>query len=135
MKDGIIKGEGNSRLLRAPASIPATYAEFRTALIAGTLPVDLLYNVLGWDVEGTPLNKANLLSDAVATALGLTSDDPTVNEAISALVAVATQTANGRMSSTDKAKLDGVAANANNYSHPTSAGNKHIPTGGATDQI
>jgi hypothetical protein len=85
MKDGIIRGEGNSRLLRAPATIPATFAEFRAALINGTLPVDLLYNVAGWDVEGTALNKANLLTDAVAEALGLESDDPTVAEALGVL--------------------------------------------------
>ena len=34
-----------------------------------------------------------------------------------------------------KSKLDGIASSANNYVHPTSAGNKHIPSGGATDQI
>lgn len=36
---------------------------------------------------------------------------------------------------TEKQKLAGIAANANNYSHPTSAGNKHIPTGGSANQI
>lgn len=41
----------------------------------------------------------------------------------------------GLMSAGDKAKLDGIAANANNYSHPTSAGNKHIPAGGQSGQI
>lgn len=46
----------------------------------------------------------------------------------------ATTSANGLMSSTDKAKLDGIAANANNYTHPTTAGNKHIPTGGSVGQ-
>ncbi|WP_208936359.1 hypothetical protein [Faecalibacterium prausnitzii] len=39
------------------------------------------------------------------------------------------------MSAGDKAKLDGIAANANNYTHPTSAGNKHIPAGGQSGQI
>lgn len=34
-----------------------------------------------------------------------------------------------------KTKLDGIAANANNYVHPTSAGNKHIPAGGSAGQI
>lgn len=48
---------------------------------------------------------------------------------------VATTSANGLMSSTDKSKLDGIAANANNYVHPTSAGNKHIPSGGAAGQF
>ncbi|MGL5315601.1 MAG: tail fiber protein [Peptostreptococcaceae bacterium] len=33
---------------------------------------------------------------------------------------VATQSANGLMSNTDKTKLDGIAANANNYTHPSS---------------
>ena len=35
----------------------------------------------------------------------------------------------------EKTKLQGVAANANNYVHPTTAGNKHIPAGGAKGQI
>lgn len=35
----------------------------------------------------------------------------------------------------EKNKLDGIAANANNYTHPTSAGNKHIPAGGQSGQI
>lgn len=47
----------------------------------------------------------------------------------------ATQSANGLMSAADKKKLDGVAANANNYAHPTNSGNKHIPSGGASGQI
>lgn len=49
----------------------------------------------------------------------------------------ATQSANGLMSAADKKKLDGIADNANNYTytHPTSAGNKHIPAGGAAGQI
>lgn len=35
----------------------------------------------------------------------------------------------------DLDKLDGVAAGANKYVHPTSSGSKHIPTGGASGQI
>lgn len=35
----------------------------------------------------------------------------------------------------EKAKLQGIAANANNYIHPTTAGNKHIPAGGTAGQI
>lgn len=34
-----------------------------------------------------------------------------------------------------KNKLDGVADNANNYVHPSDAGNKHIPAGGSSGQI
>lgn len=47
----------------------------------------------------------------------------------------ATQSARGLMTAADKKKLDGVAAGANNYSHPTTPGNKHIPAGGAAGQI
>lgn len=35
----------------------------------------------------------------------------------------------------EKNKLAGIAENANNYVHPTSAGNKHVPTGGATGNV
>ena len=41
----------------------------------------------------------------------------------------------GLMLSTDKIKLDGIAENANNYIHPTTSGNKHIPSGGSSGQI
>ena len=37
-------------------------------------------------VEGTALNKATLLTDATASQLGLSSSDPTVNEALAAAV-------------------------------------------------
>lgn len=49
--------------------------------------------------------------------------------------AKATTGADGLMSKEDKAKLDGIAANANNYTHPTGAGNNHIPDGGSSGQI
>jgi len=45
------------------------------------------------------------------------------------------QTVDGRDLSVDGTKLDGVASSANNYTHPTSAGNVHIPSGGASGQI
>lgn len=48
---------------------------------------------------------------------------------------LASQTESGHMSASDKTKLDGIAENANNYVHPTTAGNKHIPSGGTTGQI
>ena len=42
-------------------------------------------------------------------------------------------TQSGHMSKEDKVKLNGIANNANNYIHPTTSGNKHIPTGGGTN--
>jgi len=38
-------------------------------------------------------------------------------------------------SDAEQSKLAGIAASANNYTHPTSDGNKHIPSGGAAGQI
>lgn len=42
----------------------------------------------------------------------------------------ATTSAAGFMSSADKTKLDGVATGANNYTHPTGDGNRHVPATG-----
>ena len=36
---------------------------------------------------------------------------------------------------TEKNKLAGIADNANNYVHPTTSGNKHIPSGGSSGKI
>ena len=47
----------------------------------------------------------------------------------------ATTSSAGFMSAADKTKLNGIATGANNYVHPTSAGNKHIPSGGAAKQL
>ncbi|MEK3673525.1 hypothetical protein [Paenibacillus sp. FSL R10-2771] len=47
-----------------------------------------------------------------------------------ASTAVATTTTAGLESAADKAKLDGIAAGANNYTHPTGDGNLHVPATG-----
>ncbi|RHU94314.1 hypothetical protein DXC04_10955 [Dorea sp. OM07-5] len=47
----------------------------------------------------------------------------------------ATQENHGLMSAADKKKLDGVEEGANKYVHPTTSGNKHIPSGGSPGQI
>lgn len=47
----------------------------------------------------------------------------------------ATQSTNGLMSAADKTKLDSIATGANKYIHPTTTGNKHIPSGGSSGQI
>lgn len=77
MQDGIIKGTGNSRYLKSISNFLTqypTYQDFVAALVAGTLPIDLNgINETGWDQLGTALNKANLLSDETATALGLSN--------------------------------------------------------------
>ena len=60
---------------------------------------------------------------------------PTLSELGAASTAAATTSANGLMTSAMVTKLNGIATNANNYSHPTTSGNKHIPAGGSSGQI
>ena len=48
---------------------------------------------------------------------------------------LASTTNNGLMSKEDKSKLDNVENGANNYTHPTTSGYKHIPSGGKEGQI
>lgn len=48
-------------------------------------------------------------------------------------IPVATSSADGLMAATDKSKLDGVAANANNYTHPSGDGNLHVPATGTSN--
>ena len=48
---------------------------------------------------------------------------------------VVSKTENGLMTKEDKEKLDNIAENANNYVHPTTSGNKHIPSGGSEGQV
>ena len=48
---------------------------------------------------------------------------------------VVSKTENGLMTKEDKEKLDNIAENANNYVHPITPGNKHIPSGGSEGQV
>jgi len=48
-------------------------------------------------------------------------------------ITAATLSAAGSMSAADKTKLDGIAANANNYTHPTGDGNLHVPATSTTN--
>lgn len=82
MTDGIIKGTGNSRYLKSVANaltLYPTHESLMEALAAGTLPIDLNgINPAGWTTQGMALNKANLLTDALCNALGIsTASTPT----------------------------------------------------------
>ena len=46
-----------------------------------------------------------------------------------------TTSTHGLMTAADKTKLDGIATGANKYTHPTSSGNKHIPSGGSSGKV
>lgn len=79
MRDGIIKDDGTSRLIRA--NWPATYEEFRAMAEAAELPLDLLLNEGGWEQLPTILSKLNLLQDSTEIALFGSANDRTVDEA------------------------------------------------------
>ena len=91
MKDMVPKGTGNSRYLKSVANFMTlypTYADFVTALVAGTLPVDFNgINSAGCNEVGTPLNKASLLTDATLAKLGveIVGAEPTVSIALGIL--------------------------------------------------
>lgn len=85
MKDTVIKGTGTSRKLKAPATMPETFDEWRSQLLAGTATMDISLNPAGCDVVGTALTKETLLKDATKTALELSQSDPTVDDALYAL--------------------------------------------------
>lgn len=75
MKDSVIKGNGNSRYLKSSLEGITTWEQFRAALAAGTLPVDLNgINPEGFQQLGDPFNKASLLKDTTAALLGLGTD-------------------------------------------------------------
>lgn len=61
MKDGIIKGDGTSRKMKA--TLPATYEEFKQAAGAGEQTLDVMFNAPGWQQQPTFLNKQSLGQD------------------------------------------------------------------------
>lgn len=88
MTDGSIKNIGNSRYLKSVPnflSLYPTYEDFAAALVQGNLPIDLNgINASGWSQQGTPLNKANLLSDATAALFGYGST-ATINNVLNSI--------------------------------------------------
>lgn len=95
--------------------------------------------ILGWSKDGTAawndvsLNKYVAVEPEGTVQMGVSLEigDASYN----VLFDNASTTSVGLMNISDKTKLDGIAENANNYVHPTSAGNKHIPAGGSSGQI
>lgn len=90
MKDGIIKGEGNSRYLKTVANFLSkypTYEAFARAFMEGTLPIDLNgINDAGWDQLPTWLNKGTLFSDIAADLYGYEGEDAKPDKAFRGLV-------------------------------------------------
>jgi hypothetical protein len=69
----------------------------------------------------------------VTDATNVTAAGALMDSELAGLAAVKATT--GTFLTADQTKLDGIAASANLYVHPTSAGDKHIPTAGASGQF
>ena len=103
------------------------------AITSGKVNVTDIVNNLTTNVANKPLSAAQgvalkALIDALQTAVDGKAASGHTHSA-------ATTSAAGFMSADDKTKLNGIAAGANKYSHPTTSGNKHIPAGGSSGQI
>lgn len=88
------------------------------------------------DAKFTDVNTTYTLTKSGSTIYlkGSDGSQTTVSDS-NTTYGVATQSNDGLMSNEDKTKLDGIATGANNYTHPTTAGNKHIPSGGSNGQV
>lgn len=112
-----------------------------TAVNASKVANSLVLKLKSGTTEGTDLYTFN--GSAGKTLDIVQGSNVTLTAAAGKLTISATNTtyglasssSNGLMSASDKTKLDGISAGANNYTHPTSSGNKHIPSGGSSGQI
>lgn len=77
-------------------------------------PPDITVQDYNWDKLDTEIQDLKDTKVAKETGKGLSSNDYTT---------------------TEKNKLNGIAADANDYTHPTTPGNKHIPSGGSSGQV
>lgn len=93
----------------------------------------------GWEFLGNKHVEVDLTGYYTQTQVDTAISDSEARSA--AAIALKVDKVEGKQLSTEdyttaeKTKLQGVAANANNYVHPTTAGNKHIPAGGTAGQI
>ena len=84
MKDTVIKGNGKSRKLKAPADMPATFEAWRAQMLAGEAYLDISANTdlaganAGIDLLGNPLASITLLQQDTAESFDL--DDATPDE-------------------------------------------------------
>lgn len=100
------------------------------------------------DTQVSELIGGEDIPDSLNTLRELASainDDPTFAETVNTELLnksdkdhthdLATEITHGFMSSDDKVKLNSVENEANNYIHPVTPGNKHIPEGGELGQV
>lgn len=93
----------------------------------------------GWEFLGNKHVDVNLKDYYTKAEINKTIEG--VEGRTTSALALKVDKVNGKQLSTndyttsEKNKLQGIAANANNYTHPTTAGNKHLPAGGTVGQV
>lgn len=93
----------------------------------------------GWEFLGNKHVEVDLTGYYNKTQVDKAIEDSEARS--TAAIALKVDKVDGKQLSTEdyttaeKTKLGGIADNANNYTHPTTAGNKHIPAGGTPGQI
>ena len=88
------------------------------------------------EIVNADVNASAAIAKSKLASLDIVNADVNASAAIAgSKLAASTTSVAGSMSAADKTKLDGVAASANNYTHPTSNGNKHIPADGSAGQF
>lgn len=91
MQDTIIKQNGRSRIVRAPADMPDTFTAWRAQCLAGNAYLDIEVNTsteeqtAGLETVGTPLSKATILPDTLAGRVCAGVENPTAADAITGL--------------------------------------------------
>ena len=79
---------------------------------------------------------SNVFADADHTKLNAIEASATADQTDAEIrTAIGNASDSNIFTDADHSKLDGIAAGATAYVHPTTAGNKHVPTGGAADQV
>jgi hypothetical protein len=118
LKDTVIKANGKSRRILAPADMPSTYDAFRTQAMAGNAFFDISLNEEGCEIVGTPLAKETLLNEETAEKFGMLGNDPSVNDVLKILN---TNTAS-RVPIPSGANLDDYKDTSKQYSATSSVG-------------
>lgn len=92
MQDFVPLGTGNSRSLKSAVPAGTTWEQALAMLRNGTFPIDIgAVNEAGVSQKGTPLNRANLLSDATVQLFGSNlietdTGNPTPDDALKSLI-------------------------------------------------
>lgn len=123
---GSTGGKGNG--------VKSTAITYQASTSGTTTPTGTWSNTVPSVTKGQYLwTKTVLTYDDNSTSTAYSVGYQGTNGTNATTTAVATTSANGLMSSSDKTKLDGIETGANNYEHPTGDGNLHVPATGTSN--